>query len=395
MKRAPWIILSCVALLAVVVFLTRLSGPPGIDDSAKTNTQRSWRGYKLCFIDSSGRIRRPKNDGDTVSEGQAYAMLRSVWLDDKEAFDRCYVWTEKNLSRKNTAGDHLLAWRWENGGVSDAMPASDADVDYALSLLFAEARWGAGSGPEGVEGYGAKAKAVLKDILRLETYRLADGGLYLSPWILPSGRDGPYPVNPSYYSPAHFRIFHRYTNDKRWLELLDTTYRLLDALQSRFEGQTGVGLVPDWCAVDRDGRLSSLEGKSSHWGYEAMRVPFRVGLDALWFNSRRARKCLGRLDAFVAGRLASEDIVYCEYNYSGQALKRYESPASYACFYFASDQARRPLLLAKSRAWLAPVGDGGDGLIYDSANEYYVNSLAWLAEAESCGLIRNLYDTNK
>ena len=73
-----------------------------------------WKGLKNHFITAEGRVIRPKNENDTVSEGQAYAMLQAVWMDDQETFDKCYRWTENNLSRKSLTGDHLLAWWWKN-----------------------------------------------------------------------------------------------------------------------------------------------------------------------------------------------------------------------------------------------------------------------------------------
>ena len=97
------------------------------DITPKVIVENTWSGYKHFFLDADGRVKRPK-EGDTVSEGQAYAMLRAVWMDDKKTFDGCYRWTEENLSRKNKTGDNLLAWHWKDGKVSDWMPASDADV---------------------------------------------------------------------------------------------------------------------------------------------------------------------------------------------------------------------------------------------------------------------------
>ncbi|MEI6638416.1 MAG: glycosyl hydrolase family 8, partial [Chlorobium sp.] len=40
----------------------------------------SWTHYKQTFI-RGGRVFRPKNNNDTVSEGQAYGMIRAVLLD--------------------------------------------------------------------------------------------------------------------------------------------------------------------------------------------------------------------------------------------------------------------------------------------------------------------------
>ncbi len=72
----------------------------------------SWTFYKTHYILPDGRVKRPDNQQDTVSEGQAYALLRAVWSNDQATFDRCYAWTENHLSQKTLRGRNLLAWHW-------------------------------------------------------------------------------------------------------------------------------------------------------------------------------------------------------------------------------------------------------------------------------------------
>ena len=60
---------------------------------------RTWAGYRSRFIAPDGRVVRPEHGNDTVSEGQAYAMLRAAWMDDQATFDRVWHWTKERLSR--------------------------------------------------------------------------------------------------------------------------------------------------------------------------------------------------------------------------------------------------------------------------------------------------------
>ena len=106
----------------------------------------SWQSYRQQFISPAGRVQIPERDGGTISEAQAYALLRAVWAADQGAFAGVYAWTHDHMSRP----DHLLAWhcgRRTSGswGVLDANTATDADLDYALALVLA-AR-GAGGRP--------------------------------------------------------------------------------------------------------------------------------------------------------------------------------------------------------------------------------------------------------
>src|SRR3546814_7879618 len=75
------------------------------------------------YVTAEGRVVRYDQGGDTVSEGQAYAMLLAVGSDDEARFATIWDWTEQNLQRS----DWLLAWQWADGGVVDEAPAADAD----------------------------------------------------------------------------------------------------------------------------------------------------------------------------------------------------------------------------------------------------------------------------
>jgi endoglucanase len=383
--------LGMVILMAAVIFFAAIF----LSQSVKTIgaaqiLKKTWLGYKHFFVEKDGRVKRIR-DQDTVSEGQAYCLLRAVWMDDKETFDRCYQWTEENLSRKKEKGDHLLAWQWKDGKIADWMPASDADCDYALSLLFAHARWQEKS-PAGQEAYLAKAKKVLTDILNLETYVTASGRLYLSPWILEEKASRSlFPVNPSYYSPAHFRIFYLYTQDERWKLLIDTAYYLLGALAKQLGNDQGVGLIPDWCSVDNTDQFFSLAGKNSGFGWEAVRAPLRVGLDFFWFKNEAAEKIFAcGLKQFIENEWEKKKKVFCEYTYQGKVKIAYENPLFYAAYSTALAVGKSPYtkaLLEKSRSFLQK---SGGFWVYQNANEYYVNSLAWFAEGLEGGVIKNL-----
>ena len=163
----------CIIMILALFLLACTSHQP--EEECRTRLDKvlaaSWSFYKIRYIRPDGRVQRPDSGNDTVSEGQAYALLRAVWSRDQAAFDRCYDWTEKNLSQK-TKNSHLLAWHWGQDaqgrwGVLDANSASDADLDYALALVLAHRRWPKPSLPS--PDYLLQAKLVLRDILARET----------------------------------------------------------------------------------------------------------------------------------------------------------------------------------------------------------------------------------
>ncbi|KAB1990373.1 glycosyl hydrolase family 8, partial [Haemophilus parainfluenzae] len=84
----------------------------------------------------------------TVSEGQAYAMLRAVVINDPDTFARTLAWADANLARQDKNGDlsdQLWAWKWgkradQSWGIQDANFATDADIDAATALILAYQR---------------------------------------------------------------------------------------------------------------------------------------------------------------------------------------------------------------------------------------------------------------
>ena len=77
--------------------------------------ETTWQRYRDRFIQADGRVIDWENDDQrTTSEGQAYAMLRALLIDDRETFDRVLNWGEQNLARRDDDGvliDHLWAWK--------------------------------------------------------------------------------------------------------------------------------------------------------------------------------------------------------------------------------------------------------------------------------------------
>jgi hypothetical protein len=106
-----------------------------------------WRDYKENYVDPNGRTLDRQRSNITTSEGQSYTMLRAVWINDKETFDKSYSWTKEYMQRD----DKLFSWLYgtETDGTTGILvsqggenSAADADTDIALSLILAYARWG-------------------------------------------------------------------------------------------------------------------------------------------------------------------------------------------------------------------------------------------------------------
>ncbi|HEX2027910.1 MAG TPA: glycosyl hydrolase family 8, partial [Nitriliruptorales bacterium] len=126
------------------------------------------------YVDADGRVVRHDQGGDTVSEGQAYALLGAVAVGDRDRFERIWRWTRTHLERRS---DGLLASHWEDGRVVDPQPAADADLDTARALLLAARRF------PNERSYHRQAIEVAAAILEQETVDVAGRPVLVAgPW---------------------------------------------------------------------------------------------------------------------------------------------------------------------------------------------------------------------
>jgi endo-1,4-beta-D-glucanase Y len=392
-------------------------------DPMKARVERvltaSWQSYCRHFISSDGQVIIPEEGGGTISEAQAYALLRAVWANDATVFNRVYAWTYKNLSRVHTRGDSLLSWRWGrlpggSWGVLDANSATDGDLDYALALVLAHRLgWRA---PSGLPDYREEARRVQADILAKEVVTLPGGDVLLTPgnWheLAP-----PYLVNPSYFSPAAYRLFASISgetgrqsaaervgtvhepplqpdgevknNTSRWGRLRGDTYKLLGQLTQGLGGQTGVGLFPDWCRMDAAGRLAPAPGKDTRFGWEAVRLPYRLALDGLWFGNPQAGRLLtDKFLPFFKSQWQARSRLLAVYNFDGSPAVDYESPVLYAGV-LAGALAAGDRDFAREMALkiLAFYHEDGDRAYFEAPDHYYANNWAWLSLALYAGWV--------
>ena len=414
MRKIPLILLVLLSGLCLACQL----------DPTKARVERvltaSWQSYCRHFINRDGQVIIPEEGGGTISEAQAYALLRAVWANDATVFNRVYTFTYEKLSRVHGHGDSLLSWRWGrlpdgSWGVLDANSATDGDLDYALALVLAHRLgWRA---PPNLPDYQEEARRVMADILAREVVALPDGDLLLTPGNWHELKP-PYLVNPSYFSPAAYRLFGSTSgaierpggtgpvgavrasplqpdakvtnNPARWNRLHQSAYKLLEQLTQGLEGQTGVGLFPDWCRVDAAGGLAPAPGKDTRFGWEAVRLPFRVALDGLWFKEPRAGQILSaKFLPFFKSQWQAHGRLRAVYNFDGSPAVDYESPVLYAGV-LAGALAAGDRDFAREMALkiLSFCHEDGDRAYFEAPDHYYANNWAWLGLALYAGWVK-------
>jgi len=290
----------------------------------------SWDAYKTQFIQADGRSIDPSQNNITTSEAQGYALLRAVWIDDKPTFDKVYEFTINNMKRPK---DNLFGWRFgelsngkygflPNGGNNSA---ADADSDIAYALLLASRRWNDPS-------YQARALPIIKDMWRYET-ATASGKKYIIAGNWAQNREKLI-VNVSYFAPYEWRAFAKVDTQDNWLSLLAPAYQVLsESGNAPLDKAKGVGLPPDWMAIDRQtGALYSanLSNLTTNYSFDAMRTPWRIALDYQWYKDPRDYDYLKNSYSFLAQAYAQDHTLASTYTHDGAVVSIAENPAMYA-----------------------------------------------------------------
>jgi endo-1,4-beta-D-glucanase Y len=239
----------------------------------------AWRGRYVTSRGAGGFLRvaigTGRND-KTVSEGIGYGMLLAAYLDDQGTFDALWAYAKRY---RNARG--LMAWEIEASGARPpgaGAAATDADEDMAFALVVADRRWG---------GYRADAVGLIGTLMR---HAVEPGTFVVKPGDIWGGSEI---TNPSYFAPAYYKVFARYTGDARWNRVVESSYRIMDRVAAR----NATGLQPDWTNSAGE-PLRNHPGRGYDYTYDAARVPWRLAKDAAWNCDPRARRHLERMNGF-------------------------------------------------------------------------------------------------
>ena len=329
----------------------------------------TWITYKERFIQSDGRVVDREDRDRTVSEGQAYAMLRAVMINDRPTFERTLSWAEANLAR---ADDALWAWHWGEAAdgqwqILDPAFATDADIDAVTALILAARRWNCSA-------YMDLAKTKLDDIWELSTVSVAADQRHLLPGPAEAFWKGDELVlNPSYFAPYAFRLFAQ-VDRRDWLSLVDTGYDLL----AESTAVSSAGLPSDWIQLNlQTGTytpVTAIDTLESRYSFDAFRVWWRVALDAAWFNAPAAEAFLASNLDYLEAQWQSDGAIAARLTLEGEALVDYETTAQYAMLYPALQITSPSLAGEIYRQKLLPSYEQG---FWDNNTAYYAQNLAW------------------
>ena len=358
------------AAVLASVLLALLAGCQRRAPSPRDYLRDAWESYKPVYVAEPGYVLdRTRGDGQAISEGQGYALLRAAWMCDLPAFERTFRWVEANLRRP----DGLYAWAWSprTGTLIDSNSATDGDQEIAFALILAAHAFGR---PD----YESRARELLVAIRTREAIEVPGG------WFPAAGNWAVDEriVNLSYFLPYAYPDFARVDPEGRWGLVTDTGYALLE----RVLQQPGVVLPPDFMVVTPDGGIAPLPESSTlgrDFSFDAMRLYFRVALDCAHFP--RPQACDGplRADALVA-LLRRDGAIYTRYATSGRPLSTDESLSFYGGIL--------PLLARQAPDYARHLRAGKLALpdlqaISDHPDRYYDLNWVWFGIAADEGLL--------
>jgi len=240
----------------------------------------SYTAWKSEFVEDCGngsyRVRWDY-PAQTVSEGIGYGMLLAAYHDDKAVFDGLWSYYQMNTDPQGLM--HWKVWGCDNN-VAEENAASDADLDAALALLVVGCKWGGNYQQDGETLIAA-----------IKSHEIETGCASPAPDVVLRPGDawgGCDQTNPSYFSPAYYRVFAEVTGDSFWDTLADASYTTL-----LLNAHPSTGLVSDWCSAS-----GAVVGNDNYF-YDAARTPWRFAVDYHWWGTADAQSWLSTVTNWV------------------------------------------------------------------------------------------------
>lgn len=253
--------------------------------------------YRESADGQFGRIRFD-SEAYTVSEGIGYGMLIYVYMANEtndfcqDRFDKLYAYYKK-------WSDSYGLMHWKINGftsVESYNAATDADLDVALALCLAAKQWGYSSS----YSYADEAEILLDNIYKKEVGTHEVNGKLLT--LFNPGDSWSSTANACYFTVASVGVYKQtqeyfsFAIQHDWQTVYDDCHTFLELSQKN-------GVWANW--NNWDGSLidrSPYDLTSMDCGWDACRVPWRVGWDYLWFGSESSKRMMAKTIEMLEAR---------------------------------------------------------------------------------------------
>jgi oligosaccharide reducing-end xylanase len=228
--------------------------------------------------DSMAYVSDVKNH-DARTEGLSYGLMVAVQLNKKDVFDRIWRWSKKYAQHQGGASDAYFAWSIEPKTTkhNSEGSASDGELYFVTSLLFASNRWGNETGIN----YYAEARRILDamwskngtggvtNVINVEEKKIS-----FTPDKFGYGW-----TDPSYHLPAFMEIWAEYAKDGHeqfYRDCADTARAYLHRACS-----APTGLNSDM--TEFSGKSRTFGKRPATFRFDSWRVPMNIAMDYSWF----------------------------------------------------------------------------------------------------------------
>ncbi len=254
------------------------------EDSINLKLEAAYKGvfegvHKVYFEqgDSMAYVSDLKNN-DVRTEGMSYGLMVAVQFDKKDVFDRLWRWAKRYMQYQGGSKDAYFAWSCKVTGEHNAEgSASDGELYFVTSLLFASNRWGDNTGIN----YHAEARHIL-DVMMSKTGKEGVTNLInkehkLITFVPDTG--GYQFTDPSYQVPAFYEVWAKWANDGRadfWKACAAESRKFLHKATN-----STTGLTSDYSEYDGTPKATSFH-PGAQFRFDSWRVPMNIALDYSW-----------------------------------------------------------------------------------------------------------------
>ncbi len=299
----------------------------------------------------------------TVSEGQGYGMMIVPIMagydpDAQIIFDGLWAFVKAHPSEIDP---RLMDWNvpLEEGNAS----AFDGDADIALGLLLADAQWGS----DGRVNYKAEADTMIAGILE-STIGPESHLPMLGDWVnVGEPQYNQFTPRSSDFMLVNFRAFANASKDPVWEDVVLQSQNVMTGIQEQYSSVSG--LMPDFIVNGVPAPANFLEKETDGaYNYNAGRIPWRVGADALLYDDAVSRSIVQNISHWIEASTNGDPLsIRAGYQLSGQPLPN----SDYFTTFFVAPMGVAAMSDPAQQAWLNAIYDS----VYNNHIDYYEDSV--------------------
>jgi len=268
------------------LFLEAGYSQPGIDKKVNKAYYDLFEGPTKVYFevgDTMAYVSDIKNH-DARTEGLSYGMMIAVQLNKKEVFDRIWRWSKKYLQHADGPREGYFAWSIDPKTLkkNSEGSASDGELYFITSLLFASNRWGNQTGID----YYKEARRILDAMWEKDgtgnIHNLINTD-HKQITFVPEGKGAGW-TDPSYHLPAFLEVWAAYAKDGHeqfYRDCADTSriflHRACDPVTALNADLT-----------EFSGKPYSAPWMAAAFRFDSWRVPMNITMDYVWFGKDTA-----------------------------------------------------------------------------------------------------------